>query len=115
MGIANMVSLKTLERKYKITYNSREREGVFVLHTPKGKVLVKRCPRTLFPYIDLADESGEAAIALVQTVKHRYEGYTWKEVEKAIEARRLQARLGHPSEQQLKREVSHKLTPNPFV
>ena len=41
----------------------------------------------------------------------QFEGYTRREVERAIEARKLQARTGHTSEAEMKAEVSHK--PNP--
>ena len=112
MGIANVVSLRTLEAKFWITYDSRKNDGAFILHTSGGDILVKRCPKTSFPYIDLTDEAGEAAIVLVQSVRKQYDGYTRKEVERAIEARKLQSRLGHPSEAQYTREVSRKPTPN---
>ena len=112
MGIANVVSLKTLEAKFKITYDSTKDDGAFVVHTPDGKVLVKRCEKTSFPYIDLTDEEGGAAIMMVQTVRQRYEGYTKKEVERAIEARKLQGRLGNPSEATFKGQVSRRPTRN---
>ena len=41
----------------------------------------------------------------------QFEGYTRREVERAIEARKLQARTGHTSEAEMKAEVSRK--PNP--
>lgn len=56
MGIANVVSLPTLEAKFKITYDSTKDGGVFVAHTPEGRLLIKCCPETKFPYIDLTDK-----------------------------------------------------------
>lgn len=105
MGIANVVSLRTLESKFKVTYDSTQDGGAFVVHTPEGPVLIRRCPKTSFPYIDLTDEQGGAAIMMVQTVRQRYQGYTKKEVERAIEARKLQGRLGNPSEGQFKSQA----------
>ena len=46
------------------------------------------------------------AVILVQTVRKNFEGFTLREVERAISARRAQSMSGHPSEQVLKREVS---------
>lgn len=59
MGIANVVSLCTLESKYKITYDSEEDGGAFVVHMPDGKVLIQWCPKTSFPFIDLQLSLGE--------------------------------------------------------
>ncbi len=62
-----------LERKFKVTYDSRQHKGAFVPHTPEGEVLIKQCPKTSFPYIDLKDELGKAVVVLIQTVRQRYE------------------------------------------
>ena len=98
MGIANVVLLCTLESKFNITSDSKKDGGAFVVHTPEGRVLIKRCPKTSFSYIDLTDESGGAAVMMVQTVRQLYDGYTKREVEKAILAKKLQSRIGNPSE-----------------
>lgn len=100
-GIANVVSLRTLEARFKVTYDSTRRGGAFVCHTPDGEIVFDRCPKTGFPYIDLDDHGSDNAVMLVQTVRKNFEGYTRREIEKAIEARRLQARTGHPSEDAL--------------
>lgn len=55
MGIANIVSLKTLESKFRITYDSTKDERAFVVHTPEGRILIKS-KKTSFPYINLTDE-----------------------------------------------------------
>ena len=47
-------------------------------------------------------------MTLVQSVRENYRGYTRREVEQAIKARKLQARAGHPSEKVFKRDVSRK-------
>jgi hypothetical protein len=108
MGLANVISLRSLEERFHVTYDSNSRGGSFICKTPKGEVVFRRCPTTHFPYVDLDDEEENAAIIMVQTVREQYTGYTRREVERAIAARKLQARAGHPSEATLKKEVSRK-------
>jgi hypothetical protein len=119
MGIANVISLKSLEEKYRVTYDSKSSGGCFVVHTSNGPIEFKRCPDTSFPYIDLDDVShGDKGAMLVQTVRGNYEGFTKREVEKAREVRTLQGRLGHISDTELKgllknkEKVSHKVLKN---
>ena len=95
-GIANVVSLASLEEKCHVKYDSRERDGAFVCKTSAGEVVFKRCPKTKFPYVDLDEEGDGNAVLLVQTIRKNYEGFTKREVERAILARKLQARSGHP-------------------
>jgi len=76
-GIANIISMHELEETYRITYDSWAR--YYVVHTPKGEVRFYKDEQGL-PYLDL-EESSEAAVlllqlALVQTVRGNYEGYT---------------------------------------
>eukprot|EP00956_Cyclotella_meneghiniana_P000563 scaffold626_cov49-Cyclotella_meneghiniana.AAC.1 len=67
MGIANVISLRSLEEKHKVTYDSELHGGAFVVHTDEGNVIFRRCSETGFPYIDL-DEPGDEAAMLVQSV-----------------------------------------------
>jgi hypothetical protein len=105
-GTANVISLKMLEQTFHITYNSKKQGVAFVCHTPKGAVLFERCPATKFPYINLDRDKSGAAAMLVQTIRQNFKGYTCEEVERAILARKMQSRSGHPSEAAFKREVS---------
>ncbi|KAL3773713.1 hypothetical protein ACHAWO_009882 [Cyclotella atomus] len=73
-----------------------------------------RCRNTGFPYIDLDDSENNAAIIMVQTVRENFEGFTRKEVEHAIAARKAQALAGHPSERVFKHEVSRKSSSSLF-
>eukprot|EP00804_Cyclotella_cryptica_P028417 CCRYP_014200-RA/>CCRYP_014200-RA protein AED:0.36 eAED:0.36 QI:0/0/0/1/0/0/3/0/238 len=98
-GIANVISLRTLEKKFKVTYESTKDGGAFVCDTKEGKVVFERCPITGFSYVDLGKHGNKTAAMMVQTVRRNYEGYTREEVERAILARKMQARGGHPSEQ----------------
>ena len=111
-GIGNVMSLKTLKMNLKVTYNSKKHNGAFVIHTKDGPIMAKRCPRTSFPFIDLTDEDNDPAILFIQSIRQNYEGFTREEVKRAIEARKLQARSGNPSEAAYKDEVSRTLEPN---
>jgi hypothetical protein len=114
-GIANVVSLRTLEKHFKVQYDSSKEDGAFVCSTPKGdSVTFKRCEKTGFPYIDLDDMDNDAAILMVQTVRENFEGFTRREVERAIAARKAQALAGHPSERVFKKEVSRKSSSSLF-
>jgi hypothetical protein len=104
--IGNVISLKTLESKFHVTYNTEASGGAFMCHTPKGKVVFNRCPVTTFPYVDLNQDSTGAEAMMVQRVCKNNEGYTREEVERAIMARKMQARRGHPSKAAFKQEVS---------
>eukprot|EP00804_Cyclotella_cryptica_P003545 CCRYP_002163-RA/>CCRYP_002163-RA protein AED:0.35 eAED:0.35 QI:0/0/0/1/0/0/2/0/250 len=96
--IANVISLRTPERKFKVTYDSMKDRGAFLCETPEGTVRFERCPTTGFPYVDLKRYGKMTATMLVQTMRKNFEGYTREEVERAILARKMQARAGHPSE-----------------
>ena len=40
-GVANVISLRTLKRKYKVSYDSKKNDGAFVVNTPNGDVVFK--------------------------------------------------------------------------
>lgn len=79
-----------------------------MVHAPEGRVLIKRCKKILFTYIDLTDELGGAAVMMVQIARQNFFGYTKQEVKKAIKARKLQpqGRPGNPREATFKGKVS---------
>lgn len=86
-GIANVISLKTQEKKFHMMYSSNVQGRAFVCKTPEGEIVFERCPMTSFPYIDLDQHKSKAAAMLVQTIRQNLEGYTHKEVELAILAK----------------------------
>ena len=63
------------------------------------------------PYIDLR-EQGEEGMAMIAAVRQRFHGYTRDEVERAIEARLVRRRVGHPSVEHFESIVSEKNAPN---
>lgn len=119
MGIANVVSLRSLEARHRVSYDSTKEGGAFVVHTKNGDVVFDRCAETGFPYIDLDDVSfGDNGAMLVQTVRGNYEGFTERDVLRARAARELQHRMGQPSDTEIKHllkekeKVSHALLKN---
>ena len=111
-GIANLLSLPALEDAgYKVeTHTDRD----WVVTSPQGRRTVfKRdtgvCNR--MPYIDLR-EQGEEGLAMIAAVRERFQGYTRDEVERAIEARLVRRRIGHPSDKHFESIVSEKNAPN---
>ena len=111
-GVANLLSIPELEEHgYKVeTHTDRD----WVVTSPQGK-------RTIFkrdtgvckgmPYIDLR-EHGEEGIAMISTVRERFDGHTQKEVKKAILSRVVRRQIGHPSEKHFESIVSEKNAPN---
>ncbi len=123
-GIANVISLFKLGKKYYITYNSFDHGKVFVVHTPCG--IVEFAPTTtclhivdlnsnpdaaillvndvMFTYSPLADPLTTNAQdighhLLVKTFCHNYEGFTKQQVENAAHACCLMGMVASPSEQ----------------
>jgi hypothetical protein len=99
------MSLRTLEKNYRVYYDSTKNGKNFICKTPKWVVIFKRCDRTGFPYIELYDESSDSAVVLVQFVRDNYKEYTQREVEQAILACKLHARADQPSEKMFRKEV----------
>ena len=100
------------------------------MHTAQGQVHFHKDKQGL-PYIDLEQPGHMAAImlmqnasqqstkpegmALVQTVRENYEGYTKREVLRAKEARLVQAMIGNPSKGDFKGMVSSNMIKNCLI
>ena len=95
-GCANVIKIKTLEEPChknngSLFYHSRRDKGSFIAHLGGDKIVTfRRCPDTDFPFIDL-DEQDDQAIMLLQSVSKNMEGFTNKEVQRAIQAYDAQA------------------------
>ena len=101
-GLANVMSLKALEDLCRekggaLTYSSEAAGGAFVDDLGDGRVVTfKRCPDTDFPYIDLDDHcDDDAAVMLLQSVSSNMEGYSKREVVRAVNARDAQSNMGY--------------------
>jgi hypothetical protein len=119
-GIANVLSLYKLGKKHPITYDSRDRGGVFQVHTPSGVVEFKPTPQGLHA-LHLQENPDAAYLLvtgsdspqapderlLVNTVRQNYEGFTKKQIEHAERARRLMGMIGAPTERDFQGMVRH--------
>ena len=70
------------------------------MHISKGRIEFIPHQKGLH-YLDM-EQCDTLSLVMVMTGQKNYEGYTKHEVKKAIEARKLQAMLGHPSQRNLK-------------
>jgi hypothetical protein len=129
-SIANVLSLHLVKQKHRVTYDSWDCDGVFVVHSPKGVVEFKPSEQGLH-YIDVSKEgdpvrhmlvhietnnktttSSEDGFVMVNTVRANFEGYTKHNIKKAEQARRLQGMIGNPIEREFVGMVREKLITN---
>ena len=101
-GIANLLSVPQLEANvFKVDYS----KNIWTVTTPEGHVIPfkkdtgKCCG---FPYIEMGSLEALAllmqSVDKVETVRENYEGFTKRDVKKALLARKAQAMVGSPSE-----------------
>ncbi|KAL7462937.1 hypothetical protein ACHAXS_003308 [Conticribra weissflogii] len=109
MAIANILSFTDLEKRYRISYDTTDTGGEFVVHTPSGEVRFKRDGLGL-PYMNLKDS--EAAVCLINTIQGNAEGYTKRQVNEAHEARRAIAMVGGPTEAEFTQMVRRNHLPH---
>jgi hypothetical protein len=73
-SITNMLSLKSVAEKHRITYNSWDHGGVFKVHTPNGVVEFKPNARGLH-YVDMsADETDQHTLVMAGMTNHQDNG-----------------------------------------
>ena len=80
------------------------------MHISKGRIEFIPHQKGLH-YLDM-EQCDTLSLVMVMTGQKNYEGYTKHEVKKAIEARKLQAMLGHPSQRNFEEMVHHNLISN---
>ena len=91
--IANILSLKTLKKQHHVTYNSKDRDGVFKVFTKEG--VAEFIPHdTGLHCLDLKAQH-ESGVALIMTIRNNVEHYTKQEMEGAVGADCFQEMLGH--------------------
>ncbi len=106
LAIANILSFNELEKLYQISYDTTKTGGDFVVHTPKGEIHFKKNEIGI-PYISL--EGNDTAICLLNTIQGNTEGYTKREVQEAVEARRTVSMVGGPTEESFAHMVRHNM------
>jgi hypothetical protein len=116
-GIANVLSLYRLGQKFRVTYDSADRGGVFQVWTDKGVVEFAPTSKGLHA-LNLCDNP-DAAYLLVNdiadappqspfpTVRHSYEGFTKRQIKQAVESRRIMSMIGAPTECEFQGLVRH--------
>jgi len=115
-GIANVLSLYQLGQKFKVTYDSTDRGGVFKVFTragvikftptEKGLHAINLCENPDAAYL-LVNDADLAFHSPVQTVCRNYEGFTKKQVQRATLARRIMGMIGAPTEREYQGLVRH--------
>jgi hypothetical protein len=133
-GMANVLSLKAVAEKHRITYDSWDWNGVFKEHTPNRVVDFKPSEHGLH-YVDMslegdiiqdmfvtADtpeeednkevENATKEYVMINTVRGNLEHYTRQEIKKAQQARKLQGMIGNPTQRELAGMVRKKLIAN---
>jgi hypothetical protein len=110
-SIANLLSLPQLEADgFAVSYHTR---GNWIVTTPHGdKITFHREEDGVcrgFPYIDM---QSKAAVAMIQTIRQHYKGFTKRKVQDAIKARKAQAMTGHPTDAQFLEMVRNKTIKN---
>eukprot|EP00804_Cyclotella_cryptica_P009344 CCRYP_009005-RD/>CCRYP_009005-RD protein AED:0.36 eAED:0.36 QI:20/0.12/0.11/1/0/0/9/0/1019 len=107
-GIANLLSVPQLEKDgYELEYSTA---SGWLVHTPAGNTIhfsmdIGMCGG--MPFIDLAADpttylSRRDGVAMIQTVRKNFEGYTRRQVKAAKQARDMQAMMAHPSDSAMK-------------
>jgi hypothetical protein len=84
-SIANVLLLYEAKQCCRVTYGSKDRGGVFQVHTNEGIVEFKPSTRGLH-YHDMSDPESNIKLMLMNTVRGNFEGYTCHKVERAREA-----------------------------
>ena len=109
-GIANLLLIPQLEKDgFRVTSDTH---GEWIVHSPRGeKLTFKRDTGNLknMPYIDVDDITTAFALEAfahanieafqekrIQTVRKNMEGFSPKEVKRAILAREAQSKVAHP-------------------
>jgi hypothetical protein len=113
-GIANVLSLYRLGQKFRVTYDSPDHGGVFKVHTSQGIVEFSPTAKGLHA-LNLRDNPTAAYMLVnnttltsdhtpqdhylhVENVRDNYDGFTKKQIERAIAARRLMGMIASPLE-----------------
>ena len=90
-AIANILCLRNVKKKYRVTYDSGK-DNIFYVHKPNKVVAFKESNNGLF-YHDTTNRD----IVMVTTVEENMEKYSDRQYRRAIAARELYTKIGCPS------------------
>ena len=91
-AIANILSLRLVQDKYHIVYNSEEGRG-FMVTKPNGKMFFIHSLSGLH-YLDTAQSQDDGFIFVINTVLDNKVNFTKKDYSQALQARELQIIMG---------------------
>ncbi len=81
-SIVNVLLLYEAKQRHRMTYDSKDQEGVFQVHTDEGIIEFKPSAWRLHNQ-DVLNPESNIKLILVNTVRENFEGYTCHEVERA--------------------------------
>ena len=112
-AIANILSLKNIRSKLHVTYDSPNGEGAFIMHKEPSGIDI----HFVMPANDGLHyhHTNNRQSPMVSTVKGESEGFCKRQIEQAKAARDFQAKVIHPSTQELKSIVKSNLIVNCLV
>ena len=103
-GIANLLSVPMLEEAgYIVSLHTKK---YWEVTTPEGVTITFRRDTGIckgMPYIDLREE--KTGLAMIQTIRQNFEGFTEREVLQATLAREVLPRIGHPPDKKFKQII----------
>ena len=103
-AITNILSLKNVKNKYRVTYDS-ETEDVFTVRTNKGRIMQFKMHEDGLHYHDTSDRQ----VTLIQTVQQNKAGYSQQQLVTACTARDIYSKFGHPSMQDFKAMIKNQI------
>jgi hypothetical protein len=105
-GIANILSMSLLKKKFPVTYDSAKGD-YFIVKKPDKDTIFAGSPSGLY-YHDTTNR----AVMLVNTVKQNREGFTDREFDRAKSARRALGLAAYPSPRDFKNMVRSNMIKN---
>jgi hypothetical protein len=105
-GIANILSMSLLKKKFPVTYDSAKGD-YFIVKKPDKNIIFAGSPSGLYYH----DTTNQAAM-LVNTVKQNREGFTDREFDRAKLAHRALGLVGYPSPRDFKNMVRSNMIKN---
>jgi hypothetical protein len=108
-ALTNILSSKNVCNKYHVTYDSLG-DGAFIVHKPNGVDVHFVMHADGLHYHDTKNR--QFSMPMVSTAKEESEGFSKRQIEQAKTARDFQAKVGHPSTQDMKPIVKSNLIVN---
>ena len=110
-GIANILSLSNVKRRFRVTYDSTDGDA-FIVHRDNGIDKRFECADMGLYFLDMSSSGDGPPATLVTTVDKNKSMYTNRHVKAAELARTIQNRIGRPSTRDFINIVKNNLLPN---